>query len=106
MLGRESGALLTSEEATVVSKSVRVIPPPERVAACAHTWRHVFAFYSEDGSPLGALAYCMECGAVLVLGPENPGVDISELVYDGDGLRLIIENHDMIVEERYPEYPE
>lgn len=103
---RESGALLTSEEAAAVADSVSVIPPPEEVAACAHTWRHVFVFYSENGSPLGALAYCMECGAVTVIGPDDPGVDLSELVYDGEGLQRIIGNHNMIVEERYPEYPE
>jgi|GEM_PF-3697096 len=103
MFDRESGTLLIAAEASAVSRAVSVIPPPSEVAACAHVWRHVFVFYGADGAPLGALAYCMECGAVAVLGPEDPGVGLEQLLYDGAALDQIIETHGLIVEPEYAE---
>ena len=100
---RQSGALLSDEEAEVVAGSVTVLPPPDAVAACAHVWRHVFVFYDVEGAPLGALAYCQECGAVIVLGSEDPGVGLDRLGYDGPALDRIIAAHDLAVEPEYPE---
>lgn len=97
------GASLSEDEASIVSHAVTLTPPPEMVTECAHVWRHVFVFYDGAGVPLGALAFCMECGAVTILGPADPNVPLHQLRYDGSGLRDIIEVHDMIVEEQYPE---
>lgn len=103
ILDRQSGALLTQEEVAAVSRSVSVVPPPDEVAMCAHFWRHVFVFYDANGSPLGALAYCMECGAVSVIGPEDPDVGLERLRYDGARLSQIVEAHGLAVEPEYPE---
>lgn len=100
---RVSGALLSVDEAAVVARAVTVLPPPDSVTACEHTWRHVFIFYQAEGSPLGALALCMECGAVSVIGPGDPNVSLEQLRYDGAALREIVETHGMMVEELSPE---
>lgn len=103
IVDRQSGALLTPDEAVAVSRSVSVTPPPDEVATCAHFWRHLFVFYGADGAPLGALAYCVECGAVFVIGPEDPGVGHEQLRYDGARLSGIVEAHGLSVEPEYPE---
>jgi hypothetical protein len=106
LFDRDRGAPLSAAEIPIVSQSVTVLPPPADVAACAHFWRHAFVFYSANGTSLGALAYCMECGAVIVVGPEDPGVELEQLGYDSEALNGIIENHRMVVEPQYPEYSE
>jgi hypothetical protein len=100
---RGGGAVLSADEAAVVARAVTVVPPPDAVTACEHTWRHVFVFYQAEGPPLGALALCMECGAVTIIGPADPNVSFEQLRYDGAALREIVETHGMVVKELYPE---
>ncbi|MBL8547175.1 MAG: hypothetical protein JNL81_11990 [Hyphomonadaceae bacterium] len=100
---QRSGELLSVDEAASVASAVSVVPPPSEVAACAHVWRHAFVFYDAEGVPLGALAYCAECGAVVIIGPEDPGVGLERLRYNGAELNRIIEAHGLTVEPEYPE---